>query len=290
MRLLIASLFAAALLVGTALPQALQLIINNSPSTSACAGADTTFLARTSGLDATHTTAYSTMICGMVADSVWCGSKIDALWIFATQDSTTAALNLCSTSFTVTPNGSPNFTADAGFLGIDSSTTVYLDTGLNPATAGGHFTLNSAHMAAWSLTNEQSSGTGSTIIGSFDGSNRLQITPWYADGNTYLRVNSGLSTILTIGSSTGYWLENRSGASAVQFYRNGSSIGTDTTVSTAIPSFNVFVLALNISGVAANGLHLRVAAAHLGASLSSGDVTALNSRICTFLTTVHGSC
>ncbi len=260
-----------------------------APVTAGCSQS-ATFLARTSGLDATHVAAYQAMICGMVTDGVWCGSKVDALWILATQDSTTAKLNLCSTSFTLTANGAPNFTADAGYLGIDSSTTVYLDTGLNPATAGGNFVLNSAHLAVWSLTNEQSSAGGSTAIGSYDGSNRLQITPWYSDGNSYLRVNSTGSTIISVGNSSGYWVENRSGSGAVQFYRNGSSIGTDTTASSAIPSFNVFVLALNNSGSAANGLHLRIAAGHLGASLTSGNVTALNSRICTFLTTVHGSC
>src|SRR4051812_42354 len=60
--------------------------------------ASTTFLARTSGLNGTHTNAYNALICGMVADGTWCGSLFDAIYIFATQDSTTALLNLCAAS------------------------------------------------------------------------------------------------------------------------------------------------------------------------------------------------
>jgi hypothetical protein len=49
------------------------------------------FLARTSGLDTTHKTAYDTLICGLVTDALW--SSLDALYIFATADATTAGLN-----------------------------------------------------------------------------------------------------------------------------------------------------------------------------------------------------
>src|SRR2546430_1348992 len=71
------------------------------------------FLARTSGLDGTHTTAYTDFINGLDTDSLF--SKFDLIQIYATQDSTTALLNLVSTSFNATPLNSPTFTADRGF-------------------------------------------------------------------------------------------------------------------------------------------------------------------------------
>src|ERR1700676_927047 len=89
---------------------------------SGCAAA-TAFLARTSGLSGTETTAYTTMICGMITDGVGCsawrgsGGNLDALYIFATKDTTTAELNLCSTSFSITPRASNTFTADTGWAG-----------------------------------------------------------------------------------------------------------------------------------------------------------------------------
>ena len=75
------------------------------------------FLARTSGLDTTHVNAYTALIDGLVADGVW--SKFDVLRIYATQNSTTALLNLKSSSFTAVTHGSPSFTADRGFTGVD---------------------------------------------------------------------------------------------------------------------------------------------------------------------------
>src|SRR5229473_5562637 len=54
----------------------------------------TTFLARTSGLSGTETTAYTNLICGLVTDGVY--PSLDALYIFATNTTTTANLNLIS--------------------------------------------------------------------------------------------------------------------------------------------------------------------------------------------------
>ena len=62
--------------------------------------AATTFLARTSGLSGTETTAYTTMICGMITDGTW--SLFDGLYVFATNTKTTAKLNLVSTSYGLT--------------------------------------------------------------------------------------------------------------------------------------------------------------------------------------------
>src|SRR5258706_16256620 len=88
-------------------------VSGGGPDAGLCASA-AAFLARTSGLDATHTNAYINLICGLVSDGIF--SKLDALYIFATQDSTTAMLNLISTSFTAsTFSGTLTFTTDRGY-------------------------------------------------------------------------------------------------------------------------------------------------------------------------------
>jgi hypothetical protein len=133
-----------------------------TPATSGGAGctAATNFLARTSGLSGTETTAYTTMICGLVTDGVitgnlsgatGCGSVLDGLYIFATNTTTTANLNLCGTSYGLTQHGSVTFNADTGYTG--DGTTGYFDTGFNPSTAGGNFSLNSASIGSYILTN-----------------------------------------------------------------------------------------------------------------------------------------
>ena len=78
----------------------------------AAAGPAAAFLARTSGLNATHTNAYTALINGLVSDAIW--AKLDVLYLFATQDQTTALLNLVSASFTAVIHGAPPFAADNG--------------------------------------------------------------------------------------------------------------------------------------------------------------------------------
>jgi hypothetical protein len=110
---------------------------------SGCSEA-TVFLARTSGLDATHTTAYTDLICGMVTDGIW--AKADALYIEATQDSTTSRLNIKSTSFSPlttsggTLLGDPVYTGDnvgTGDLILLKPSDIYRigDTGVEVAVS-----------------------------------------------------------------------------------------------------------------------------------------------------------
>src|SRR5208283_4790005 len=92
------------------------------------------FIARTSGLSATENAAYTAMICGMVTDGTW--SLLDALYIFATNNTTTAALSLVSSTYNGTVTGTLTFSADNGWTGNGS--TGYLSTNLTPSSAGGN--------------------------------------------------------------------------------------------------------------------------------------------------------
>jgi hypothetical protein len=83
---------------------------------------------------------------------VW--AKLDALWMPAistvghTNEQAVANLNLVSSNYTLAPNGSPTFTADRGYTGgADHNTTVWLDTGFNPATGSPHFVSGEAHIS-----------------------------------------------------------------------------------------------------------------------------------------------
>src|SRR5215471_17837360 len=73
------------------------------------------FLARTSGLSTQERNAYINLINGLVSDGVW--SLLDALYVMATNTTSTAALNLVSTSFSLVTHGSMTFTADVGYTG-----------------------------------------------------------------------------------------------------------------------------------------------------------------------------
>jgi hypothetical protein len=252
------------------------------------------FIARTSALDTAHKTAVDTLICNLVTDGVW--AKLDALYVFATNSSANALLNLVSSTYNATANGSPSFAADAGFTGVDSSTTVDVDTGFNPntATVGGCsgvpcFLLNSAHISAWSNTNTTSGVSGGVMMGAGSTGTNTHFFPKYSGGSGSFEVNTLTAISVAVANSTGHFVNNRTGASAVQAYRNASSIVTGTTASVSLPASTIAVLADNsaVSGIQFGAAN-QVMAASIGGGLASGDVTNLCHELNTYLHTIAG--
>lgn len=248
-------------------------------------GAESTaFLARTSGLDTTHSNAYIALIDGLVADAVW--AKLDMLHVYATQDATTALLNLVSTSYNGTTHGTPGFTADRGYQGVDGSGTVYIDTGFTPSSASSpKFVQNSAHISAWSVTN--AAGTANGPIGLLSSGNNTCLFPKYNDNVTfYSRINGPGLAGASLSNAQGHFIANRLSSSTIQGYRNGSSVATNSSdTSAAVGSFPVLVLAVSNGGTPTGSPH-QLAMASIGSSLSSTDVTNFYNRLRTFMTVV----
>ena len=240
------------------------------------------FLARTTGLDALHVSAYISLIDGLVADAIW--SKLDVLYIFATQNRTTALLNLVSTDYNGTEVSAPTFTIDRGYTGTFGPKTITI--GFNPTTAvSPEFTRNSAHTMGWSVTDVGVQGTG--LLGYSISGNEAAIIPRYTDGNAYFRTNSSATAGQAVPSSQGFFLGNRSSATAVQGYRNGSLIMNHTSSDNSVPVQNatMAMLGLNINGNVQECLH-QLAAASIGSSLSGTDVGNYYNRLRAYMTAV----
>lgn len=246
----------------------------------------TAFLARAGGvasLDRVHHDAYSNLICGMVNDGIWCGTTFDVFYIFATVNATLANFNLCSTSFTAIPNGSPVFTANHGYIGVDSSTTVFIDTGFSPNAAAGNFSLNAAHISLRSLTNTISTNTGGFAMGAQGGgppfpAGITNITPSFPSGtggiNYFSNVNNtnfGFPLSATHpATSVGNFLTTLSG-STISTYMNGAFAYTYTNMP-AMTDENIYILAANMAGTAGFGTALQIAAATIGNNLTATQV------------------
>lgn len=294
--------FAAAVAL-LAIPVLLSLIVTaqsnmilkgtTTPPTSGTCAESTAWLARIPTVGATYRSASNNWICGLVTAGTW--AKLGAFWVPGTQDATTANLNLKSSSFTLTPNGSPNFSANNGYLGVEGSTTVFLDTGYNPNAVGGSpYTLNRASIGVWIVsTNAQSAGNSMGALETSSGAG-TGITPRFTDDNAYASINAtGGATGFGIANSTGFWVASRTDAD--QFtYRNGAQVGTGSTFpAISIPNFPLFILARNNNGSgAAGGTPYRVAAAFIAQDLTAGDVSTFNTLGCAYLTAIGsaGAC
>ncbi len=266
---------------------ALAVWTPGSPPVGSCTQSSN-FFARAGTLDATHFTAYDNLICGLVSDGVW--SKLDVLQIYATQNSTMALLSLVSSTYNGTIHGSPTFTADRGFTGVDASATDFIYSNFNPLTATSPlYVQNSAHISAWALTNVTSSSSGGSVIGA----NNLppiqsNIFPKFSDGNVYFRINGSNIAGIANANAIGHYIANRSGSNALQGYKNGSSILTDSTASVAPANAQFLVLAqADVAGaIPDQGSGLQIAQMSIGSSLSATDATNFYNRLRTYLTAV----
>jgi len=200
------------------------------------------FLARTSGLSTTERNAYDTMICGMVTDGDF--AKLDGLYIFATNTTTTANLNLISTSFGLTQTGTVTFSADHGYTG--DASTGFLNTSFTPSTASGHYALNSASLGAYILTN-RTSAAGYSAMGTDDTATGTLLDKLIAHftGPTSQFGNGSCSSSFTSSTAQGQWVGVRSSAANSGFWRNGSSVASSTGCSTAgaLASCSIIILA-----------------------------------------------
>ena len=250
------------------------------------------FLARTTGLDGTHVAAYTALLDGLDADALSC--KIDVLHVYATQDSTTALLNLIQNAYNGTAHGAPAFTADQGFTGVDGSTTVYIDTNYNPNTAvAPNFVVLANHTAVWKLDNSTSDNPS---IGSHDGTNLNFIIIRKNGGGsqpnwTFFCADQISSQCLfgpLLGgtNSIGQWLESRISGGSSPIYFNGATIGgLAGTNASSIPNFNMYTLAVNAFGTA-TGAAGQLAMAGFGGTLNATEITNYYNRLRTYMTAV----
>lgn len=223
---------------------------------------------------------YDTMIGSLVSSGVW--AALDVLYIFAAENSSTALMNLKSSSYTPMLVSTPTFTVNKGYTGTASSC---INTNYNPSTAGGLFTLNSAHISVWDLTSRSAAAV--YVCGSHDGTTETIIAPHFTGPLTYCRVNDNRAGIVDTVSN-GHFIANRTTSSLVTGYLNGTSIGTQTFVGASITNANMFVCAGSNSGVILNPSTDQIASFSAGVSLTGTQVTGLYNALHTYMQAVAG--
>lgn len=203
--------------------------------------ASTNFLARTTGLSNADKDRYCntikaleghSLITGTLAGSLGCGSPLDGLYLFSTNTTTTANFNICGTSYGLTSNGSPTFTAEQGYTG--DASTAYFDTSFTASSAPSpNMVQSSAFLMAYILNNRTANNAyvEGGCENSTTGTINTYLIPHWSDGNSYLAVNStsGVSTATT--TAQGAWVYSRTASTTTNEYRNGSTtpVQTDST-------------------------------------------------------------
>lgn len=247
-----------------------------------------TFLARTSGLSNTQKTAYQNLICGMVTDGTW--SLMDNLYVFATNTTTTANLNLVSTNYTLTQHGTVTFTAGQGYTG--NGTNGYFDSGNNPASSGGNFTQNSASLGSCQL-NSRTTSNNSISLGFSVGSVYSFIQPWVNASGGDFNINAGSFPQYLAANVQGSWIVSRLSSTTFTVYYNGASVLTPSTTTSSVPSSNMFIGNWSASGVPGTGDYSTDQLGYVfwGGGFTGAQVGNIYARLHTYMSAVGaGAC
>lgn len=159
--------------------------------------------------------------------------------IFA--DATNNAINIKNPgTFNSTYINSPSH--GAGGVAYNG-TTQYCTRGVVPST---DLTLNDSHQGATKLTDL---GTSNAFCGSSNGTNYMLI---YESTTSVRSMNyTGADQMVAAGvTANGSFIQTRRSSTDRQFFKNGASIGTSVVGGGALPAFELYGAAYNLSGVA----------------------------------------
>jgi hypothetical protein len=249
------------------------------PAVSYDAAAQAIFDAFTTPPTTARKAVINTCVVALKAAGVW--TLLDCLYLMAAADNQAARINWkMPASFTLSAINSPTFTADRGFTGDGAST--YLDTNYTPSTNAVALSLNSAHYGGWAL-NSLAAGSANRLVGNVasTGTGRSLVLPRNTGDIISSLANDTSGTTLSNATTSGFFVVNRSGASARQAYRNGSSLGSDATAAVALPNQKVAFLRDTTSFAT-----LQVAVGTIGASLTAQQASDFHAAILAYLQAV----
>jgi len=213
------------------------------------------------------------LIAGLKQAGVW--QRFDAFYMLAAHDAQAARLNWVADAYNLTAVNNPAFEVDRGYTG--NGVNAYLDTGFNPVTANGKFSLNDAHMGVWCLTD---AAEDRNDIGNLN----ARIFARNSGGAISGRMNdtAAPSPIPPTATAMGHTLFSRVAASGYRIDRNGIEQSMTSNISTGMSDSNFWVLSANGGLVATKQL----SAAHAGGSMPT-DRSIIFYDVCrTYLTAV----
>lgn len=204
----------------------------------------------------------NTFIKSAKADGNW--QLLDRFWLFGQDIQANALVSIVNpTSTQITEVASPTFTANQGY--DFNGTTQYLRTAYIPSSSAVNYSLNSASFGVYCT--ENFNGAFAWDMGCANAVNGASLSLRDGTNSAYAKTNQAIATLITVGSVTdsrGFWVSIRTASNAIAIARNGSNIGTDTDVSGALPTTEMYIGALNNNGVAAAFSQRKVAIAFSG--------------------------
>jgi hypothetical protein len=260
-------------------------VLSNATAFTAGSSYDTdaqAFFTAASIANSTQQGAVNQLVLDLKSAGIW--TKMKALYPFVGGTSTTHKWNLkdprdLDAAFRLTfPNG-----ATHSANGVDwNGTNQYARTFLSPATS---LAAASAHISYYSRSNINRAESDMGI----DGDPGIDLQIGYQNGGRTKMFGStnGTTTQITVSDTRGFFLSSRISTTSLTFYRNGTSIATQTGSSTtAITTLtgDIFIGSLSAGGTVYLPTTKQCAFASIGSGLTSTEVTSFQTAVNTFQT------
>jgi len=220
-------------------------------------------------LSAIELYAINNFVAVNIANGNW--AVMDRAWIFAQSIQANSRISIKNpTSTAVTETNSPTWTQYQGYTG--NGTTSYIVTNYSLVTGGNNFVLNSADFGVY-VNSIGTAARNSVELGACTSGGAVSTSLYtrYSDDNMYALVNHNAGAFATGSISTALGLTSgrRTASNAVAIWKDGVSQYTNTTASSSVPAYDLYVLARNVAGnslLVDNFSDRRVAFAYAGSS------------------------
>jgi hypothetical protein len=229
------------------------------------------FMTSASITDSTQQAAVNYLVTDLKSNNLW--TKMKAVYPMVGGNATSHSYNLKNPSqFQITWNG--GITHDSNGV-LSNGINGYGNTNFNLST---NSTASNISAGIYSRTNINSGPSIGAVTATYRG---LQITAKFTDNNTYYGANDfivdGSGNYVT--NTQKLFIVNREGVGTKKLYRDGIAINTATSIESVVPNLNVYLLSRNYNGATDGFDSKQLAFSFLGDTLTSVDVTNLNTII-----------
>ncbi len=194
-----------------------------------------------------YKTAVNTLVLTLKADGNWTG--LDRFYILATEDGANSIYSLKNPSSTpLTVLNAPTFTSDRGWTG--DGVSGYLDLNYTPSVDGVNFTQNSGMIGLY--TRLVQVADTSIILGRFQAGTNSAIALNFGAFGKLFATNANGQDIFANTTTKGFITSVRTASNNTNLCLDGSTINSVATASTALQNGDLFALAWNNAGAAAN--------------------------------------
>jgi len=232
-------------------------------------------------LTTTEQNATKTLVADLKSAGIWTPMK--AIYPMVGASAAACAQNLKSASFTGTFTSGWTF-ASTGVT--PNGTSAYFNTTLIP---NGNLTGSSTHVSYYSRTNTTTNAGVETGTWNTAYSSGIEMALNRSGVGSYVRINSGTvgQIVLTGQNSQAFFIGSRTASNSIKYYRNSTTIGTDTNSATInLSNFNTYFGASNDFGTAATFSTKECAFASIGDGLTDTQASNFYTAVQAFQTTL----